>query len=65
MMRLGVVNVNLAVELELDVVCCLFSLRVAGEGEGAGGEVDFEGFVRDVGRGDCEVDVVFLGVGGR
>lgn len=37
---------------------------MAGEGEGAGLEVHFEGFVGDIGGGNREKDVVLLGVRG-
>ena len=65
MMRLAVLGVDLGIEFELQVVGCLFGVRVAAEGEGGGFQVDFEGFGGDVGGGDGEVDVISLGVGGR
>lgn len=60
--RLGGVDVDVAVELELDVVGGLLGLGVAAEGEAAGLEVDLG--LGDVGRGDREGDVVVLGVRG-
>ncbi len=59
--RLGGVDVDLAVELEFHVVGGFLGLGVAGEGEAAGLEVDLG--LGDVGGGDREGDVVALGVG--
>lgn len=59
--RLGGVDVDVAVELELDVVGGFLGLGVAGEGEAGGLEVDRG--LGDVGGGDREGDVVALGVG--
>lgn len=44
------------------MVSGLFGVGVAGEGERGGFEVDLEGFVGDVRRGDCEEDVVLFGL---
>ncbi len=38
---------------------------VAGESERGRLEIDFEGFVGDIGRRDRQENVIFLGVGGR
>lgn len=60
--RLGGVDVDLAVELELDVVGRLLGRGVAREGQAAGLELDLGG--GDVRGGDREGYVVALGVGG-
>ena len=44
------------------MVGSFLGVRVAGECQGSGLQVDFEGFVRDVGSGYCEEDVISLGV---
>ena len=36
---------------------------MAGEGEGGGFQVELKGFIRDIWGGDCEEDVVALGIG--
>ena len=64
MVRLGVFDVDLAVEFKLNVVGCFFAFRVAGEGEAGGLKVDFEALFGHVGGGNCEVDVVFFGIAG-
>ena len=49
-LRLGILDVDLAVEFQLDVVGGFLGVGVAGEGEAIGLEVDFRG--AHVGRGD-------------
>ena len=39
-MRFGVLDIDLAVEFELDVVGSLFRLRAASEGQAGGFEID-------------------------
>lgn len=64
-MCLGVLDVDLAVELEFNVIGSFLCVAVAGEGQALGLEIYFEGFVGDVGGGYCEMDVVtFLVCGG-
>lgn len=41
-----------------------FGVAVAGEGEGGGLKVDFEGVVGDVRCADCQVDVISLWISG-
>jgi len=62
--RLGVLNVDFAVEVEFDMVGCLFGVAVACEGEGGWLEVNLEGFVRDIRGANGEDDVVAFGIGG-
>ena len=64
-MRLALLDVDFARELELDVVGGLLRVGVAGEGQGGWFQVDFEGFVGHVGGRDGEEDVVALWVRGR
>jgi hypothetical protein len=63
---LGLLDVNLGVELKLEVVFALQSGGGAGEGEGGGLEVELEIRGGDIGDGDGEVDEVLGGfAGGR
>ena len=64
MVLLAVLDVDLAVEFQLDMVGRLLGVGVAGEGQGVGLEVEFEGLVGDVGGGDCEVNVITFRVTG-
>ena len=57
-------DVDLLVEFELDVICCLFRVRVSGERQARGFEVEFHRFFGDVGDGYREVDDVLGLVGG-
>jgi len=59
--RLGI---DLLVEVQHDVVGRFLRLRVAREGQRGGLDVEFEFGGGDVGHGDGEEEVVFLGVGG-
>ena len=43
----------------------LLGFGVAGEGQGGGLDVDFEGFVRDIGGGNGEEDIVLRRFRGR
>lgn len=63
MVDLALGGVDLAVELELDVVLSLQGARGAGEGEAGGLEVELDLILGDVGDGDGEVDEVLGGVG--
>ena len=58
--RLGVFDVDLAVELELDMIRRLLGVGFAGEGQARGVEVDFAVLGRDVRGRDGEVDDVLL-----
>ena len=62
MMRLGIVDVDLGVEFQLDVVGSFLAIGVTGEGQAGGFEIEVD--FGDVGGGDCEVDVVLLGIAG-
>lgn len=61
-MRLGVLDIDLAVELELDVVGGFFGFAVAGEGKAVGFQID--GGLFGIRRADGEGDVVLLGLAG-
>lgn len=52
MIRLAILDINLAVELKLDVVGGFLGVGVAGESEGSGLEINFEGFIGNIGRRD-------------
>lgn len=63
MICLRVLGINFSVEFQLDVVGGLFGIGMAGKSEGGRLEVDFKGFVGDVGRRDCEEDVILFRFG--
>ena len=61
-MRLGVLDIDLAVELELDVIGGFFGFAVAGEDKAVGFQID--GGLFGISRADGEGDVVPLRVAG-
>ena len=61
MYRLGVFDVDFSKKLKLDVVGGFLGVGFAGKGQARRLQVDFAGFGRYVGRGDGEIDDVFLG----
>lgn len=47
------------------MVGSFLGVGVAGESEGSGLKIDFEGFIGDVRRGDRQENVILIRVGGR
>ena len=63
-MDLGLVGVDNAIELELDMVRPLEGVGVTGEGDALVLDVQLELILGDVGNDNGDVDEVLLGVGG-
>lgn len=60
MMRLAIFNINVAVKLELDVICGFLGFRVAGEGKACGFQIDVN--FRDVRSRDGQEDEILLSI---
>jgi hypothetical protein len=60
---LALLRVNLAVELQLEMVVSLEGIRVSGEGEGGRLEVELELGCLDIRDANCQVYEVLCGIG--
>lgn len=60
---LGVLYIDLGIELKFEMICCLLRFRGTGECKFCGSEIELERFRWYIRHADCEVDVVLLCIG--